>query len=341
VNLFERESEWEVEHIGLARWADLFLVCPATANIVAKMAQGIADDSVSTTYLSFDGPVYVAPAMNTVMYDNPAFQRNLKDLIDRGVHVIEPGEGSLACGEEGRGRLAEPASIVDTMATHFSQQGTLNGKNIVVTAGPTREYIDDVRYISNPSSGKMGIAIAEEAARRGANVTLILGPSTVPVCTGPSLSVKRVTTADEMAAETSRYIKDANIAVFAAAVSDYKPSQRVKGKVKKSTEEMVINLDRTPDVALDSSQGKKKGQIFVGFAAEAGDNIHEAQRKMEAKKFDYLLLNDITRPDSGFMSDSNEVILLTPGREPERWEKMPKKKIAALLFDRISFSSGI
>ncbi|MCD6386260.1 bifunctional phosphopantothenoylcysteine decarboxylase/phosphopantothenate--cysteine ligase CoaBC [Candidatus Sumerlaeota bacterium] len=333
--LFAPKTEWEVEHISLARWAELFIIAPATANIIGKLAHGIADDALTTIYLAYRGDVFIAPAMNTAMYEKPVVQRNLEQLIQQGVRVIEPELGELACGEEGKGRLVEPAKILEIITTHFSRALSLKGKKVLVTAGPTREFIDDVRFISNPSSGRMGIAIAEEASRRGTEVILVLGPTLIPPPKEPGITVIPVVSAEEMSSAVESHIKSSHIAVFAAAVADYRPVTKSTGKLKKGKDSMELRLEPTPDIALRCSQSKTPEQIFIGFAAEVGDNIPEAQRKLREKKFDLILLNDISLPETGFASQTNKITLIHSDNKIEHWEKMTKKEIATKLMDAI------
>ncbi len=335
VDLFHRDGEWEIEHISLARWADVMVIAPATANIIGKLARGIADDALTTLYLAYRGDVFVAPAMNADMYAHPVVEENLSRLRERGVTILEPQTGELACGEEGKGRLLEPSCIAETLSEYFSERASLAGIPFMVTAGPTRESIDDVRYISNPSTGKMGIAVAEEAARRGADVILILGPTIVPVEEDERITTIRVTGAEDMWREAQRHIEKSTVAVFAAAVSDYRPATKTKGKIKKTDAPERIELERTPDIALRCGTKKTEHQVFVGFAAESGDNIEEAQRKRKEKKFDLLLMNDISRKDTGFASDMNKVSLVRGENRVEHWEIMAKKDIATRLMDII------
>lgn len=335
VELFTRQTQWEIEHISLARWADLMLIAPATANVIGKLANGIADDALTTIYLAFRGPVYVAPAMNTAMYEKPQVQQNLQRLQAQGVKIIEPEEGELACGEEGKGRLVEPTRLLAVIETAFTPRNSLSGIKFLITAGPTREFIDSVRFISNPSSGKMGIAIAEEAARRGAQVTLIIGPTALPLPIDKNISTTTVVSAEEMYQAVLKHIKNTDVAVFAAAVADYRPEKKLSGKVKKTKETLELKLEKTPDIAAQCGKYKSAKQIFIGFAAEAGENIDEAKRKLKEKNFDLVLLNDITQSHYGFGSDKNKVVVIGKDNSVEQWGLMSKKDIAIKLLEKI------
>ncbi len=335
VDLFDREPRWEIEHISLAKWADLFVIAPATANLIGKLAHGIADDALTTLFLAYKGVVILAPAMNTAMYEQPVVQNNLALLRSNGIHVVEPEIGSLACGDEGKGRLVAVETLMHIVSNHFEKALSFEGKRFLVTSGPTREFIDDVRYISNPSSGKMGIAIAEEAAARGAQVILVLGPTLLPPPSLHGITTAQVVSAEDMWRETERVIGEVDVAVFAAAVSDYRPAQRISGKKKKTEKMEHIELEHTPDIAFKSSETKKSDQVFVGFAAEAGDNIEEARRKMERKKFNLIFLNDITQPGQGFASDFNKVTLISHDNTIKEWERITKKEIAERLCDEV------
>ncbi len=335
VELFTRQTQWEIEHISLARWADLMVIAPATANVIGKLANGIADDALTTIYLAFRGPVYVAPAMNSAMYEKPQVQQNLQRLQAQGVKIIEPEEGELACGEEGKGRLVEPTKMLALIETEFATRNLLSGIKFLITAGPTREFIDSVRFISNPSSGKMGMAIAEEAARRGAQVTLIMGPTALPLPVDKNIITTPVVSAEEMYQAVLKHIKDVDVAVFAAAVADYRPEKKLSGKVKKAKETMELKLERTPDIAAQCGKYKSAKQIFIGFAAEAGENIDEAKRKLGEKNFDLVLLNDITQSHYGFGSDKNKVVVIGKDNSVEQWGLMSKKDIAIKLLEKI------
>jgi phosphopantothenoylcysteine decarboxylase/phosphopantothenate--cysteine ligase len=297
-----------VLHIDLARWADAVVVAPATANAVGKFANGIADDLLSTILISAACPVFLAPSMNVEMYRNGAVRRNLRFLEEQGVTVIQPDSGDLICGEEGEGRLPEPARIVRTVLDGPHKKiRDLEGKRILITAGPTVEHIDPARYITNRSSGKMGVALAEAAESRGAEVTLIHGPLGVD----PPRGVKTipVTTAEEMGAALHREFGETDVLIMAAAVADYRPEQVRREKLKSGMDSVEIRLVPNPDLLAGLSE-RKRNQILVGFAAETDHHVENARQKLLKKGLDLIVLNDVSRTDIGFESDDNEVTLL-------------------------------
>lgn len=311
VDTFERPATWEVEHIALAKRADLFLIAPATANIIGKMACGIADDMLSTTVMATRAPVMIAPAMNTGMWDNPAVQQNLKTLADRGVHVVAPAVGYLACGDNGAGKLEDVEVIVQRAIDVLSgAQKDLAGLRVMVTAGPTREALDPVRYISNRSSGKMGYAIARAAAKRGAHVTLLTGP--VALAAPKGVSVVPFTTTQDLLDCALRYAPEQDILIQSAAPADYRAEQIADQKIKKSNgEDFVLRLVENPDVAATLGKNKREDQVFVGFAAETNDVLAHAQGKLVKKNLDMIVANDVTLPGAGFDVDTNIVTFIT------------------------------
>lgn len=321
-----------IEHIVVARSSDLLLVAPATANILGKFARGIADDFLSTLYLSTTTPVVVAPAMNVEMWRHPATQENVRMLRERGVVVVEPGVGYLACGEEGEGRLAEPEEIVQIVIDTLRPHKSLLGQRVVVTAGPTVEDIDPVRFISNRSSGKMGYALAQEAQRRGARVTLISGPTFLEA--PPGIEVIHVRSASEMAQSVFDRFSDADALVMAAAVSDFAPATRVSQKIKKETAESQIRLKQTADI-LEELGKRKEAQILVGFAAESQDLADNARKKLVEKKLDLIVANDISREDRGFQADINQVVIMDAEGGEEELPLLPKTRVAQIVWDRI------
>ncbi len=329
-DLFE-DGGTEIEHISVARGSDLLLVAPATANILAKFARGIADDFLSTLYVSTTTPVVVAPAMNVEMWRHPATRENLEILSGRRVAIVEPGAGYLACGEVGEGRLAEPEQIVETALRVVKASGSLTGRKVLVTAGPTVEDIDAARFISNRSTGKMGYAIAEEAARRGAEVVLVSGPSQL----GPPWGVERVDvrSGDEMAEAVLARFDAQDIVVMAAAVSDFR-CRISEGKIKKSDFPESLRLEPTTDILLELGR-RKREQFLVGFAAESEDLVQNARNKILKKNLDLIVANDISRRDAGFAADTNQVSLIAPGGDVEESSLAPKSEIAGFLWDRI------
>lgn len=332
ISLFEERIIHPLYHISLAEEADVILVAPASANFIAKVCHGIADDLLTTTVLAAKGPVLVAPAMNSRMYQNPITQENLSRLREREFRIIGPATGKLAEGE-GIGRLADIKDIISAVKEELVKTEDLKGKVFVVTAGGTRERIDDVRFIGNRSSGKMGYALAEEALSRGATVVLIGAPTTlVPPAGVESLSV---TSAEEMKEAVLKKFKKADAVVMAAAVSDFRVTKPVKGKIKRS--QGLKSLDLTPTQDILSEMGKKKrGQVLVGFAAEAENLVTNATAKLKAKNLDLIVGNDITKPDIGFGSDYNQVIMIDSTGNVVSTEKMTKRELARLIIDRVS-----
>ena len=330
-DLFNDQST-RIEHIAVARQSDLLLVAPATANILGKFAHGIGDDFLSTLYLSTVTPVVVAPAMNVEMWRHAATQENLKILRGRGVAIVEPDSGYLACGEEGEGRLAEAERIVEVVLNTLRHEKSLLGKRVLVTAGPTIEDIDPVRFISNRSSGKMGYAVACEAFSRGAQVALISGPSQLEASAG--INLVRIRSASEMAQAVFDRADDVDVIVMAAAVSDFAPTQASLQKIKKRDAELVIPLKRTLDIL--GALGEKENRPFlVGFAAESSELYGAARKKLQEKGLDLIVGNDISGESGGFQSDLNQVILIDREGSMEELPMLPKTGVAQILWDRI------
>lgn len=322
-----------IHHVSLAEECNLFLIAPCTANVLAKMAAGIADDLLSTTALACTAPIAVAPAMNVHMYEASATQHNVQVLASRGVHFIEPGEGYLACGDVGRGRLADPADIVASVLHMLEREKDLEGKRVVVTAGPTVEPIDAVRFISNPSTGKMGFAIAEAAVERGAEVTLVTGP--VSLTDVPGAKMVRVGTACEMKTAVDEAFPSADIAVFSAAVSDFRPRTVSDRKLKKGADDdalVHIELVENPDILASCGAAKREGQVVVGFAAETNDVIGNARSKLSRKKADFIVANDVSS-GRGFGADSDEVAFVSASGE-EHLPEMGKRELADRILDK-------
>ena len=322
-----------IHHVSLAEECDLFLIAPCTANVLAKMAAGIADDLLSTTALACTAPIAVAPAMNVHMYEAVATQHNIQVLASRGVHFIEPGEGYLACGDVGRGRLADPADIVASVLGMLGREKDLEGRRVVVTAGPTVEPIDAVRFISNPSTGKMGFAIAEAAVERGAEVTLVTGP--VSLADVPGAKVVCVSTACEMKTAVDEAFSSAEIAVFSAAVSDFRPRTVSDRKLKKGADDEAlahIELVENPDILASCGTAKHAGQVVVGFAAETNDVIGNARSKLSRKKADFIVANDVSS-GRGFGTDSDEVTFVSASGE-EHLPEMGKRELADRILDK-------
>ena len=323
----------DIEHISLATDISLLLVAPATANIIGKFAAGIADDFLSALYLATRAPVLIAPAMNTHMLEHPAVQANLATLAARGVRFVDPGAGYLACGWIGKGRLAEPDDIVLAADRILKPNGSLLGRFVVVTAGPTYEDLDDVRYIGNRSSGRMGYAVAAEAVRRGARVVLVSGPSSLAPPAGAELV--RVRSAEQMHAAVQQHAHDADIVVMAAAVADYTPQRRTPGKIEKADAPLDLSLVRTPDIlaSLGRARGGNVKPVLIGFAAESGDPVERGRQKLVRKGADLIVANDISSEGSGFDSELNAASLISRDGV-ETFPLGPKTALAALILDR-------
>ncbi len=332
VKMWEEPKTWNVEHIALATLADLFLIAPATANIIGKIANGIADDMLSTTVMATKAPVILAPAMNTNMYLNPITQQNIAKLASLGYHFIEPGTGMLACGVEGPGRLAEPSTIVEYIENLTKQSCSLAGKKVLITAGGTREPLDPVRYIGNRSSGKMGYALAAAAAERGAAVLLVSGPTNLPAPQG--VAVVNVESAQEMRNAVLAEYPDADIVIKAAAVADYRSVAQAEHKIKKNDETLTILLEKNPDILAELGRLKTK-QILIGFAAETEQLVTYATEKLNRKNADMIVANNVMLPDAGFNTDTNIVKLLYRDGRIEDLPKMEKTKLAGIILDKI------
>jgi phosphopantothenoylcysteine decarboxylase/phosphopantothenate--cysteine ligase len=330
-SLFEKNGDASIRHIDWAQAADAVIIAPATANIIGKLANGIADDALSTFMLAVTCPVGVCPSMNTHMYENTAVKRNLETLRNDEYVIIEPGAGELACGTTGPGRLPEPEDIVDRLVKMLTIKD-MNDKKVLVTAGPTWESIDPVRFITNPSSGKMGFALARAAEYRGADVTLVSGPTNIPAPL--NVNVVRVKTAEEMAQAVFEHMKDCQIIIKAAAVSDYRPKEKEKHKVKKDNDEMIIDLKKTQDILKELGK-RKTDQILVGFAAETRDLEKNAGKKLKEKNLDIIAGNLVGDPSSGFGSDTNQVTLFFKDGKKESIPEMEKDGVANLLLNRI------
>ncbi len=322
--------EWQVEHIGLARWADCMLIVPATADFIGKVAHGLADDLLSTCVMATTAPVFFAPAMNDQMYANALVQRNIQILRDAGYRFVEPVEGHLACGASGKGKMASPqviAAVLDRL-----REQDLQGMHIVVTAGPTQEAIDPVRYLTNHSSGKMGYAIARRAANRGAQVVLISGPSNQPV---PSnVIVVPVKSAQDMFAAVRQYYGQADAVIKAAAVADYRPKRVAAQKIKKSDGDWCLELERNPDILAWLGEHKEQ-QILVGFAAETNDVQQNALGKLQRKHLDLIAANDLTQEHSGFARDTNQITLYGADGSVQALPVLSKEAAADYLLDQV------
>lgn len=329
VDTFSREAPYEVTHVSLGQLAELLVVAPATANILAKAAHGLADDFLSTLFLTVQCPIFFAPAMNTAMYQNPVVKENLKIVASRGARILSPGKGVLACGDVGEGRMSEPEELEQAIVSYFASKQDLKGLRLLVTAGPTIEPIDDVRYLTNRSSGKMGYAIAKAAQMRGAEVTLVSGKTALLPPDGVRLIP--VTTAEEMFHAVEGEFAGADIVVKAAAVADYTPREKLSGKLKKGGD-LLLELVRTQDILMELGS-RKQDQILVGFAAEAEDLEANALAKLEKKGLDLIAANDISRDDIGFGSEYNHMTLFFADGRREMVEKAPKEDVANRILD--------
>ncbi|KXZ39596.1 phosphopantothenoylcysteine decarboxylase / phosphopantothenate--cysteine ligase [Alkalithermobacter thermoalcaliphilus JW-YL-7 = DSM 7308] len=333
VDMFKEPKTWDIEHISLAQKADLFLIAPATANIIGKIANGIADDMLSTTVMATKAPVLIAPAMNTNMYENKIVQSNIKKLKELGYDFIDPEEGRLACGDVGKGKLASPEVIVDKIVKELTLSKDLKGTKILITAGPTRETIDPVRYITNRSTGKMGYAIATQAVKRGALVTLISGPTNIDKPLGLSKFIK-VESANQMYNAVMENIKDQHVIIKSAAVADYKPKKVSDRKIKKTDDNLFIELERNNDILKEIGQ-IKQDKILVGFAAETHDLIENAKQKIKKKNLDFIVANDLLQEGAGFGVDTNIVKIIDKNGDIHPFPKMSKEDIANVILDKI------
>ncbi|WP_391121111.1 bifunctional phosphopantothenoylcysteine decarboxylase/phosphopantothenate--cysteine ligase CoaBC [Psychrobacillus sp. L3] len=330
---FDEKDSSVIAHINLADWADLVIVAPATANVIGKLANGIADDMVTTTLLATTANVWIAPAMNVHMYENAAVIRNITRLSKDGYSFIEPSEGFLACGYVGKGRLEEPENIVKLVEDHFSPKDLpLKGQKVVVTAGPTRELIDPVRFLTNFSSGKMGYAMAEAAANLGAETFLISGP--VSIDAPANVTLISIESAKEMYDAVMERFDTASIVIKTAAVADYKPKEIHSQKMKKQQGDSTIVLERTSDILAELGK-RKTNQLLIGFAAETNDVIHYAKGKLEKKNADYIVANDVTEEGSGFGTETNSVTLVGKHNVEMHFAHLPKKELARQLLQTI------
>ena len=336
----QSEANWN-NHVELGLWADAFIIAPATANTLAKLSSGICDNLLTAVYLSARCPVFAAPAMDVDMWHHPATRRNIRQLQTDGIHLLPVGKGELASGLEGEGRMAEPEEIPDFLADFFFAQGKhdpphspLSGKRLMLTAGPTYEPLDPVRFLGNRSSGKMGIALADALARRGAKVHLILGPSALRPKEN-KVEVIHVKTAEEMLQAALRLFPKADAAILAAAVADYKPARVSPEKIKKKGESMTLQLEKTPDIAATLGQQKRPGQYLIGFALETENEKANARSKLQRKNFDFIVLNSLRDPGAGFQTDTNKISILFPGNKARAYELKAKEEVAEDILDTL------
>ena len=341
----QRDGTWH-SHVDLGLWADVMLIAPATASTIGKMANGVADNMLITTYLSMKAPVFIAPAMDLDMYAHPSTQQNLKTLQSYGNHIIEPGTGFLASKLEGKGRMEEPENIVACLEQFFSQQNcakentqqdSMKGKKVLITAGPTYEKIDPVRFIGNYSSGKMGFALANECARRGAQVELVCGPVSALMQTKfPNIHRIDVESAQEMFVACKELYPSMDSAILCAAVADFAPEMTAEQKIKRTGDDMIIRLKPNPDIAASLGQMKKQGQTLVGFALETNDEESNAQAKLKKKNFDFIVLNSLKDEGAGFRTDTNKITIIRADLTRTEYPLKPKTEVAADIVDNLS-----
>jgi phosphopantothenoylcysteine decarboxylase/phosphopantothenate--cysteine ligase len=333
VGVFDEPVKGRMAHIDWARLADLLLIAPATADILAKLAYGVADDMLTTIALAYEGPILIAPAMNPSMYAQASTKEAMKTLEERGATFIEPAEGDVACGEQGQGKLAANSRIVEEALSLGNRSNSLTGKLVLITSGPTQEQLDDVRFLTNRSSGKMGAALAKAALLMGAEVSVITGPTSVPL--PKKAIVQRVKTAQEMLCAAQEKIAAADIVIGAAAVSDYRPADSIKGKRRRSNEPWEVTLIPNPDVIAELAQSAKKGAKIIGFAAEPDPDVAKAKEKLTKKGLYAIAVNDISRSDIGFESDQNELTLIFNDGRTEKSGKKSKFACALWLLQQI------
>ncbi|MFC0558660.1 bifunctional phosphopantothenoylcysteine decarboxylase/phosphopantothenate--cysteine ligase CoaBC [Halalkalibacter alkalisediminis] len=333
-NTFVEPDPTKIAHIDLADWADVILVAPATANVIAKLASGIADDMITTTLLATKAPIYLAPAMNVNMYNHPAVLRNVETLKQDGFIVVDGSEGFLACGWTGKGRMAEPEDLLQVLVNHFSvRTGVFTGKKILITAGPTQEKIDPVRYFTNHSSGKMGYAIAQAAKNQGAEVILVTGPTSLQVPQG--IHVEHIVSAQEMYEKAMKHYAEADIVIKAAAVADYRPSETFSQKKKKQDGDWFVGMERTIDI-LKTMGEHKTSQILVGFAAESEDVEEYAAKKLQTKNLDLIVANNILMEGAGFKGDTNVITTMTKDGKKKDYPLLSKTEAAKWILNDIA-----
>lgn len=339
----QRDGTWN-SHVDLGLWADAMVIAPATAATIGKMANGVADNMLITTYLSMKAPVFIAPAMDLDMFAHPSTQRNLKTLESYGNHIIQPKSGFLASGLEGKGRMEEPSAIVDYVKKFFEEKGdnnnsihrdlSLKGKRVMITAGPTYEKIDPVRFIGNYSSGKMGFALAEECRKRGADVTLISGP--VSLSCSPEINRIDVESCEDMYQAANENFSDSDITILCAAVADFKPETTADKKIKREKVDLVLRLQPTHDIAASLGKKKRENQIMVGFALETNDEEINAKKKLKRKNLDFIVLNSTRNPGTTFRSNDNQIEIISD-KEVKKFGKKPKQEVAKDIIDELTY----
>ena len=332
VDTFDRNFQFQVEHVSIAKKADVVMIAPASANVIGKIAHGIADDMLTTTVMACKCPVYISPAMNTNMYENPILQDNMKILEKYGYHIITPASGHLACGDTGAGKMPEPETLLQYIVQEIAFEKDLKGKKILITAGPTQEKIDPVRYITNHSSGKMGYALAKRAAMRGAEVTLVSGQ--VSIAPPPFVKVVSIVSAKDMFDAVTAVSEEQDIIIKAAAVADYRPAFVSDEKMKKKDDQMSIELERTDDILKYLGEHKKEGQFLCGFSMETQNMISNSRAKLEKKNLDMIAANNLKVEGAGFKTDTNVLTLITQNEEVSL-DMMSKEDAAGVILDKI------
>jgi phosphopantothenoylcysteine decarboxylase/phosphopantothenate--cysteine ligase len=328
----KESGEWN-SHVELGLWADVFFVAPATANTLAKMANGICDNLLLATYLSAKCPIFIAPAMDLDMYKHPTTTKNIAALKSFGYHIVDATEGELASGLVGKGRMEEPEKMFEILNTFFNQKQPLKNKKVLITAGPTYEQIDPVRFIGNNSSGKMGLELANQAKKLGADVTLVIGPNHIQF--DDSLTVIKVKSADEMYKAVHKQVKKADVIIMSAAVADFKPKQVSNQKIKKSNADLVIELEPTQDILKSVGEIKTKKQLLVGFALESNNELENAKGKLKSKNLDLIVLNSLNDKGAGFEFDTNKITLIDKSNKVKKFELKSKAEVAADVFNKI------
>lgn len=338
VDFFDPENGNWNSHVDIGLWADAFVIAPATANSLAKMANGIADNLLLTTYLSAKCPIFFAPTMDLDMFKHPATQKNIQTLVNRGHIKIDATSGELASGLEGKGRMAEPKVIFETLQNYFNTDKKLSGKKVLITAGPTYEHIDPVRFIGNHSSGKMGFAIAEEFANQGAEVFLVTGKVNLST-NNPNIKRFDVISAQEMFEKSEEIFPNVDIAIFSAAVADYRPKVKYDSKIKKKSEDLSIELEKTPDIALNLGKIKQPNQITVGFALETDNELENAETKLLKKNFDFIVLNSLQDKGAGFNVDTNKITIIHKDSTIQKYDLKSKAEVAKDIVEQLIKSS--
>jgi phosphopantothenoylcysteine decarboxylase/phosphopantothenate--cysteine ligase len=333
-NMFSDTQEYSTEHISLTDWADLFIIAPATANIIGKFASGIADDALSTSFLAFNKEIFLAPAMNTKMFNNAIVKANIKTLEQNKVKIISPTKGNLACGYDGEGRMEEPIEIVRKIEEYFSLSLPLSNQTIMVTAAGTQEKIDAVRYIGNNSSGKMGFCIAEELANRGADVILITGKTHL-LTNNPKIKRIDIISAEQMYKESIKHFPECSCAILAAAVADYKPKTAAKNKIKKTKQDLTLNLTPTIDILASLGKIKQPNQKLIGFALETDNEQENATKKLKSKNLDFIVLNSLKDKGAGFETPTNKITIIDNKNKIEQYQLKSKEDVAKDIVNKL------